>query len=217
MMNRTSLRLLALSTVLVLATGLLARWSAHEKLRLPAPLETLPMQIGGWNGNRQPAFDPKLIQNLGVDDYVNRSYVAPTGTPVLLYVGFYGDQRSGRTSHSPLKCLPSNGWEPTAIGRTVIRVRAPSGSRDLDINRYVVQKGTEQQLVLFWYQSRGRVIASEYWAKFYLVNDAVRFNRTDGALVRIIVPLGSDSAAQERAAKSFIEQLFPVLGRYLPV
>ncbi len=209
-------RLAIVSLLLFVAAGALARWSRYEKVKLPGPLERLPMAIGGWSGHGQPAFDPKVVQTLGVDEYVNRSYTSAAGAPLLLYVGYYGDQRSGRTSHSPLKCLPGNGWEPVEIGRTTVRVQTPSGPRDLEINRYVVEKGSERQLVLFWYQSRGRVIASEYWAKLFLVSDAVRFNRTDGALVRVIAPLRSNGAEQEHATKAFIEDLFPVLGRYLP-
>lgn len=216
MTARVASRLVVVAVVFLASTAALARWSRHEKVILPAPLAGLPMAIGSWNGHGQPPFDPKIVETLGVDEYVNRSYVSAAGSPVLLYVGYYGDQRSGRTSHSPLKCLPSNGWEPVEIGRTQVRVQTADGPRQLEINRYVVEKGSERQLVLFWYQSRGRVIASEYWAKIFLVSDAVRFNRTDGALVRVIAPLGSDPAGQERAAKAFIEGLFPVLGGYLP-
>lgn len=216
MISRPAWRLALVSIVFFLAAGWLAQWSTHAKVPLAAPLETLPMRIGDWEGYRQPAFDPEVVETLGVDEYVNRSYTSVAGSPVLLYVGYYGDQRSGRTSHSPLKCLPSNGWEPVEIGRTSVHVPTASGGYALEINRYVVEKGTERQLVLFWYQSRGQVIASEYWAKISLVGNAVRFNRTDGALVRVIAPLGSNPHDQERAAKAFIESLFPVLGRYLP-
>jgi EpsI family protein len=216
MTSRTVSRLAVVAMILFVATAALARWSRHERVTLPEPLAGLPLAIGAWSGHVQPPFDSKVVQTLGVDEYVNRSYMSAAGSPVLLYVGYYGDQRSGRTSHSPLKCLPSNGWEPVEIGRTTVRVPTAEGAREMEINRYVVEKGTERQLVLFWYQSRGRVIASEYWAKIFLVGDAVRFNRSDGALVRVIAPLGANPAQQERAAKAFIETLFPVLGRYLP-
>jgi EpsI family protein len=209
-------RLALVSVLLFAASASLARWTTHEKVPLSSPLESLPLSIADWDGRREPGFDPKVVQTLGVDQYVNRAYTSHAGSPVLLYVGYYGDQRSGRTSHSPLKCLPGNGWQPVEIGRTQIRVPRDASGHGLEINRYIVEKGSERQLVLFWYQSHGRVIASEYWAKVFLVTDAVRLNRTDGALVRILVPLGSDPAGEERRAKAFIEKLFPVLGRYLP-
>jgi EpsI family protein len=89
---------------------------------------------------------------------------------------------------------------------------------EIVVNRYVVQKGLDRQLVLYWYQSHGRVVASEYWGKFYLIRDAVRLNRTDGALVRVITPVGDDGdeARAEQTAIRFVKALFPVLGSYLP-
>ena len=63
----------------------------------------------------------------------------------------------------------------------------------------MIQKGLDRQLVLYWYQSHGRVVASEYWGKFYLVRDAVRMNRTDAALVRVIVPMAPNDDNAEAA------------------
>ena len=93
-----------------------------------------------------------------------------------------------------------------------------SPNPDVEINRYVVQKGLERQLVLYWYQSHGRVVASEYWGKFYLIRDAVRLNRTDGALVRVTAPINGDNgdASAERTAVGFVKALFPLLRDYLP-
>jgi EpsI family protein len=104
-------------------------------------------------------------------------------------------------------------------GRLTI-AKADGAGRDITVNRYVVQKGLERQLVLYWYQSRGRVVASEYWSKFYLINDAIRTNRTDGALVRVIapIPVGADDngAGAEKLAEEFVRVLFPILPPYLP-
>ena len=103
---------------------------------------------------------------------------------------------------------------------TIPDSRAP-GAPDLVVNRYVVQKGIDRQLVIYWYQSHGRVVASEYWSKFYLVADAVRLNRTDGAIVRIIVPIAGESAGAEQKAEntavSFAKELLPKLQPFLPL
>jgi EpsI family protein len=123
--------------------------------------------------------------------------------------------------HSPLNCLPGAGWEP--VSKAPLSVAVPGASPDapdpeIVINRYVIQKGIDRELVLYWYQSHGRVVASEYWGKFYLVRDAVRLNRTDGALVRVIAPIvGDDGEGRaEATAVQFIQTLFPALSGYLP-
>ena len=96
---------------------------------------------------------------------------------------------------------------------------ADGNGRDIIVNRYIVQKGLERQLVLYWYQSHGRVVASEYWSKLYLVTDAIRTNRTDGSMVRVIAPIahGDESgAAAERVAEDFVRAILPALPAYLP-
>ena len=98
--------------------------------------------------------------------------------------------------------------------RTGIAARA--GHDEIQVNRYVIEKGLDRQLVLYWYQSHGRVVASEYWGKVYLVLDAIRQNRTDGALVRIIAPIRTTEEAAEHDAVEFARGLYPLLGRYLP-
>jgi len=91
-------------------------------------------------------------------------------------------------------------------------------SKMVEINRLTIQKGLERQVVLYWYQSHNRIVASEYWGKIYTVLDAIRYNRTDAALVRIISPVSSPDTEQvsERAATEFAQALLPVLVGYLP-
>ena len=154
---------------------------------------------------------------LGVDDYVNRLYFNSRGALVSLYAGYYGSQRQGDTIHSPLNCLPGAGWLPARQGRISVGVANGTGeTREIEVNRLVVEKGLDRRLVLYWYQSHGRVVASEYWGRAYMVLDAVRLSRTDGALVRIITPVGESEADAERNAVDFMQSLFPLLDRYLP-
>jgi EpsI family protein len=122
--------------------------------------------------------------------------------------------------HSPANCLPGAGWEPVSQGiMQVTDPRNPAGPK-LGVNRYVIQKGLDRQLVLYWYQSHGRVIGSEYWSKIYMVADAVRLNRTDAALVRVITEIkGEDAAAESKAesqAIAFMNELMPRLSAFLP-
>jgi len=180
--------------------------------------DSFPMTLDGWQATVDPPMEDAILKVLGVDDYLSRIYYRP-GAAVGLYMGYYGSQRQGDTIHSPLNCLPGAGWQPVEEGRLTI-ANVDGAGRDITVNRYIVQKGLDRQLVLYWYQSRGRAIASEYWSKFYLIHDAIRANRTDGALVRVIAPIpvgASDhGAAAQNLAEEFVRVLYPSLPSYLP-
>ena len=140
-----------------------------------------------------------MVQAAGVDDYVSRIYGIGQQIPIGLYVGYYGSQRTGDTIHSPKNCLPGAGWEPVRAGYLTI---SPPGGAPIEVNEYLVAKGADKRLVLYWYQGRGRVIASEYAGKVWMVVDAIRLHRTDGALVRLVTPVDDGEAnAQERLVR----------------
>jgi EpsI family protein len=199
----------------------LARASHAEPTPIREPLSALPLVVGEWVGREEPAFAPEVLAQLGVSEYITRSY-ARHDALVGLYVGYYASQRQGETMHSPLNCMPGAGWLPVEQQRAVLPVRtAVAGPvRSIEVNQFVIQKGLDRQAVFYWYQSRDRVVASEYWGKIYTVLDAMRYNRTDAALVRVTVPIGqgANAAASARAAGvSFVESLFPLLSNHLPL
>ena len=201
------------ATTVVLANARGAETKAER-----TSFDSFPMSIGGWQATVDPPMEEDILKVLGVDDYLSRIYYRP-GAAVGLYMGYYGSQRQGDTIHSPLNCLPGAGWEPVKQGRLTI-TNADGAGRDITVNRYIVQKGIDRQLVLYWYQGHGRVVASEYWSKAYLINDAIRLNRTDGSLVRVIAPIpvgaDDDGAAAEKLAEEFVRVIFPLLPAYLP-
>jgi EpsI family protein len=204
----------------VAATGVIARASHIEPVPVRTSFEQFPMQIGQWRGTMLPAFPDNIMAILRVDDYVNRVYYAPARYGAGLYIGYYRSQRQGDAIHSPLNCMPGAGWEPVSQRELSISVPQAAGDTSISVNRYVIQKGIDRQLVLYWYQSHGRVVANEYWSKFYLVRDAVRLNRTDAALVRVIVPIpsnvdGAESKSEDQATQ-FVREMFPLLSTYLP-
>lgn len=208
-------RIAVVVAALVASAGLVARADRSEPVPIRAPFTEFPMQVAGWRGIQHPAFDDKVLAVLGLTDYVTRAYVRD-GATADLYIGYWQSQRQGDTIHSPLNCLPGAGWEP--VSREIVPVPgAPAGST---MNRVVIQNGLDRQLVLYWYQSHGRLVASEYWSKFYLVSDAMRLNRTDGSLVRVVTPIAGDGPeALERAdavATSFVTDLAPKLDGFLP-
>jgi EpsI family protein len=209
------------------AWTLLASRSRAEAPLERRPFSELPLRLGDWTGEDR-AMEKDVLDLLKLTDYTLRVYVPDSargqgGTfdrqtrqeaaPVFLYVGYYGSQRTGATYHSPKNCLPGGGWVFKSI-EAVAGVLP--GRPDAAVNRVVIEKGFDRQLILYWYQDRGRIVASEYAAKGYLILDATTRNRTDGALVRVSTPmLGSDEDAFAHA-KAFVRLAFPALEPHLP-
>jgi len=217
-------RTLALCACLIAAAVVLDHASQSEPVALRTPLGSFPTEVAGWKSLRSVEFDPKLVAVLGVTEYLNRVYVGEQDpTQVGLYVGYYKSQRQGESIHSPLNCLPGSGWQPIKSGRAVIAIPADGTSGlaapSIEVNRYIVQKGLDTLLVMYWYQSHGRVIASEYWGKFYMVADAIRLNRTDAAMIRVMVPIANPAAteAADRTATRFVQAMVRLLDRHLAV
>jgi EpsI family protein len=216
MLNRS----IVLFVMFLSATALVASQSRPEPAPARKPFERFPSQVQTWRGELLPPLDSKILAVLGADDILNRVYFAPDRSAVALYIGFYNSQRQGDSIHSPMNCLPGAGWEPISRSHVAIPVAMRDGTTTIDANRYVIQKGINRQLVLYWYQSHGRTVASEYWSKLYLISDAVRLNRTDAALVRVIVPIDpradDGETIAQRQAGEFVRALFPLLPDYLP-
>jgi EpsI family protein len=186
--------------------------SHGEPVPLRQPFDQLPMSMDGWQGRNDP-LDERIVTALGVSDYVNRAYINGGSQRVDLYVGYYQSQRTGETIHSPKNCLPGAGWEPVRAGRLTIPIDA---APPIVVNEYLVEKGSAQYLVLYWYQAHGRVIASEYSGKAWLVFDAITRNRTDEALVRVLTPTrNGEGHARERAVQ-FVQALYPRLSTFIP-
>lgn len=210
-------RLIVLTCCFLGAAALGARARRPEIVPPRAPLTDMPSQLGVWTGQEAPPFADDVLATLGVDEYINRVYTRADGAAVALYVGYYGSQRQGDSIHSPLNCLPGAGWQE--VSRTPLSVAAAGTVGSATINRLIVEKGLDRQVVLYWYQSHGRIVASEYRSKAYLVLDAIRRNRSDAALVRVVSPvLTTDRAAADATdrARAFVTELFPQLERFLP-
>lgn len=212
----TTRRLFVVALLLAGAAAYLQAASRPEHVPVRRSLADLPMAFDGWTGQRAPDLDAATLQVLGVDDYVSRIYAIDGVQALSLYVGYYASQRRGDTIHSPMNCLPGAGWTPVVAART--RVDVP-GRGPIDVNRVLIQKGEERQVAVYWYQGRGRAVASEYWSKAFLVWDAATRNRTDGALVRVVSPIrptdASDGVADARTRR-FVRDIYPFLGAYLP-
>jgi EpsI family protein len=175
------------------------------------PLSSFPLVVDQWQTVREIPLEKEVQDVLKADDTMNREYRNPSvANSAWLFVAFFKTQRYGQAPHSPKNCLPGSGWEPTE--NTDISIQVPGWPTPIVTNKYVVSHGSEKSVVLYWYQSHNRVIASEYWAKFWLVADSIRYHRSDTALVRIVVPvLNDDTATATQTGISFIQSAFPKL------
>jgi EpsI family protein len=200
--------------VLVLLGGATLLGSRAAAIETPVErqsLAALPYEIDGWRGLDGQPLASDVVSALGVDDYVHRTYVGASGVPVNLYAGYYHSQRQGDAIHSPQNCLPGAGWQP--VSSATIALRSRRG--DVPVNQYVIQKGLDKQVVLYWYQGRGRVVANEYQNKALLMWDAATIHRTNGGLVRVIVPMAQEIDARQEAS-AFAAALLTHLERLMP-
>jgi EpsI family protein len=206
-----------LTVVLLLEGGVFyAVANRAENVPLAGPLAAFPAQVGGWRMVQDVKIEPEIQDILQADDLLNRSYLNPAGnTGVYLFIAYFKTQRSGQAPHSPKNCLPGSGWEP--IESEPITIDVPGRSEPIRSNRYVVAHGDEKSVVLYWYQSHNRIIASEFAAKFWLVADSIKYHRSDSSLVKVVVPVrDGDIDAATKAAVAFVQALFPDLTRQLP-
>lgn len=202
--------------VVILAMGVIVNaWSYLGEARAERKeLKDFPQTVGVWQktGNDQILND-ETLKVLRASDYLLRDFRKPDGPIANLYVGYYESQRSGATYHSPLNCLPGSGWMLSEPGKATIPL--PDGSSFV-ANKYVIQSGDYRSMMVYWYQGRGRSVASEYWGKVYTVFDSVRLRRSDGALVRVTVPIGSSEAEAEKTAIEFASAASGVLPQFVP-
>jgi EpsI family protein len=202
---------------IMLATAILLQARGRNEI-YPArlPLSDLPHVVGAWS-----AIDIPIPQEerdvLGQGDFLLRLYqnTQEREPYVGLFIAYFASQRAGDTIHSPKNCLPGAGWSPVQNRR--VQLSLP-GVRPFHANRYIIVKGNDRQMVLYWYLAHDRAVASEYWAKIYLVTDAMRMNRSDGSLIRMTTPLlpGEDPAVAQERLVSFASLIVAKLDKYIP-
>ncbi len=191
------------------ATGVLAIDQRREVLVENVNLARFPERVGNWQGSHG-SIDSIVLKALQVTDYLMMNFEAPGEPMVNFYVAYYASQRKGVSPHSPRVCIPGGGWEITGIRRISVD--------GLPVNRVMIQRGLEAQLVYYWFQERGTPVANEYLKKWMLLRDAFALNRTDGALVRIttpVLPADSNNEADIRL-KNFMLASYPELRSALP-
>lgn len=198
MKRSSNFRFGLLLILLLLGGAIINVWeNAGEASVSRKALKEFPARTGSWQQQGEDVrFDEETEKVLRADDYVSRNFQS-NGRVASLYVGYYATQRNGATYHSPLNCLPGSGWVMSEGGKVTI---TPAGAPPFEANRYVIQNGNQRALIIYWYQGRGNAVASEYWAKIYTALDSVRRRRSDGAMVRVMTPLGNSLADAEKSA-----------------
>lgn len=210
----TTGRFWVLLVALIISGAIINTWERAGEAKVSRkPLKDFPVQLGSWEQlGQELRFDDETETILRADDYLARNFRA-NGHVVSLYVGYYATQRTGATYHSPLNCLPGSGWVMNQGGD--IKVMRQDGS-SFKANRYVIQKGNERALVIYWYQGRGRSVANEYWDKMYTVFDSVARRRSDGALVRVIAPVETSTEDAEKLASNLASETTKELPTFVP-
>ena len=202
--------------VVLLGGGLVVNaWEYLGEARVErVELKGFPKQFGKWEqtgGDEQ--FDDQTLAVLRSSDYLLRNYRGADGRVVNFYVGYYASQRDGATYHSPLNCLPGAGWVMNNPGTITI---TPKGRAPFVANKYLIQNGLHKELLIYWYQGRGRAIASEYWGKVYTVIDSVRLRRSDVAMIRIMTPIDGSESTALQAASDLAAQSSTILPEFVP-
>jgi EpsI family protein len=205
-------------SILLLMQGAVFYATAMRKENVPTvrPLAQFPATLGTWQLHQDVAIEQEVLDVLKADDTLNRVYENQAHTEAaFLFVGFFQTQRYGQAPHSPKNCLPGSGWEP--VDTSNIEIKVEGRAEPIVANRYLVARGDEKSVVLYWYQSHDRVIAGEFSAKFWLIADSIRYHRSDSALVKIVVPVRhGDSAQATRTAVEFAQVIYPPLSQQLP-
>lgn len=212
-MNTMVLRTWAPASILALGLVLMTGIQTQRDLPLRESLQkAVPTSLAG-RSSKDIEISAEEQRVAGMSNYLMRTYSLPGAAAFSLYVGYYESQRQGRTIHSPKNCLPGAGWEALISSKaSVVTAAGP-----VEVNRYLLQNGKARALVLYWYQGRGRVVASEYAVKWNLLRDSALRRRSDEALVRVIVPLGRQPEHEAfRLASSVVRQVVPAVGRAIP-
>jgi EpsI family protein len=203
-------------TVLLIAQAALLYSSIRPEAIPPGrPLANFPRDVGTWRLQQEGVIDEETQAILKADDLMTRYYADPaSGRGADLYIAAFRSQRNGKAPHSPKNCLPGNGW--TQLNSSEISIDAGDGA-PIDANRYLITHGDSRSVVLYWYQSRDRTVADEFKAKFWVIADAMRYNRTDTALIRVIVPVvNRDENQADRTAIDFVKSFYPTIRAFLP-
>jgi exosortase D (VPLPA-CTERM-specific) len=199
--------------LLIAAAGFFTLFRADLPVPLKQNLNSFPAAVNQWRMLSQETFDRQTLDVLRPTEYISRSYAAPDGPRVQLYIGYHGGGRDGGEIHSPNHCLPGSGWHKVSSVRSVI----DTGAGRINLVKSAYTRGDRTDLFYYWFQVRGRTFSNEYGLKLAELSNSLLHQRRDAAFIRISVPVGADAARSEAAAEQFIKDWHPVINGYLPM
>jgi exosortase D (VPLPA-CTERM-specific) len=206
--------LVGLALIILIAAATLQALPARQLL-VPSreSFTTFPLSLDGWHG-RPSRLDPDIVSALSVDDYFLADYTQTGRELVNFYVAYYASQSGGESTHSPRTCMPGGGWAITEIAPAVVA----SGQGSLSVNRVIIQKGEQRQLVYYWFKQRDRLLTNEFAVKWYIFRDGISRDRSDGALLRLITPIGTNEAVEraDERLQQFLAAFEPRVAEFVP-
>lgn len=206
-------RVILVIGLLTLQAGIYYTISAKEFIPDIGPWSRFPSVVNDWNAVADAPLDQDALAELKPDDYLNRDYMSGKGRVLNLFVGYFNSRRNGRAPHSPEWCLPGAGWK--TVSTRVVSIDRGSG-KSLPANEYIVEKGDERQVVVYWYHQGERVLSSEVLAQFYAMPDMLLHGRTDTSLVRVIAPVAGNQIEGARdLAFDFARDVFPLIQKQI--
>jgi len=189
-------------------------FAAGERAVSRKSLASFPVVIDGWRSIESEILADADLDVLKPSDYLVRLYIDSNGEEASLYIGYWLSQRKGAQVHSPKNCLPGGGWEPIEARRMRIPIQGSDSS--IEVNRYLLQKGEQTMIVLYWFQSQGRTTGSELRAKIDLVSNSMLHHRSDGAIVRVSSLVHQDAHATDGLLVKFVQAFYSNLRDFLP-
>ena len=188
--------------------------TSGEAVPIRKSLDSFPTAVGSWQAREGALLELDTLNVLKAKDYLMRRDQDPSGKSLWLFIAYWDSQRKGAQPHSPKNCLPGGGWEPLEASRMTIPLPRPMGS--ITVNRYLIQKDQDQQVVFYWYQSQGKAIAGEVAARAEMMKNSIVRHRTDGALVRVSSPVSDGVQETSDRLVRYIQAVYPILAEYLP-
>jgi EpsI family protein len=204
-MKPTSRYFVATALMLVLTWAGAAMAARRVPDKLSQPLGSIPTELAGWTASQSQRLTPLLEEVLAATTYLSRDY-AKGSKRLNLFISYYAQQKAGESMHSPKNCLPGGGWEIWRYDSVVLHL----DGMQVVANKDFIQKNGERSVVFYWYQSKDRIVASEYLGKLLLIRDSILNGHTGGAIVRVIVP---DQPGMEEQGSTFAAALLPYTRR----
>jgi len=200
-----------LMVAIALLAAVVVTHSATSVAASAAPrLTDIPIALDGWVGSPAPPLDPEVARVLAADDYLHRYYRSDSGI-IEMDVAYYSQPRVGANMHSPLNCLPGNGWQIDNVRNVQVMTAAGAWPvRDTIVSR----RGVHYALT-YWFQSRERILGDELATRFYLLTDALRRKPTDAGLVRLMTQVGTDASRERSTLATFASGLIPEISARL--